>query len=589
MKAQKNSLYIFGAIILFVVIVWYNIRYFAYNYPYIEQLDMFLYDSDYASDRIFQVGGLMSYISAFFTQFYISPYCGAVISAVIFVVIAIGIYGIWRKVAPQLFMPLLVLLPGITLLWAQADFNYHWWGTFSVMFSLLIINIYIRITSFRLRFVLMALLSWLGYYITGPAIFIAVFSVVIYDIITGKQPQRWLSIINIPLSMALPYILYKSGDYANLSQVYSFDMYYHSHLSSKPLHYYVAIAVFINVVLASLLKTFNYKKSTKLSVISISLQVLLSGYILHSGTVKYNPAQNYYAKQLDYYTRTGKWHEILSFSELRAGQNYMHTCYQNLALSELDLLGDDLLKYRQAGIRGLVIPWNQSVSSSMLLSDVFYKMGNIALSQEMAFEGLVGTESSMNPRMLMRLAQTNLILGHYEVAGKYLSILDKTIYYKDKAQYYRKFIENPELIEEDKELGELRKCTEGTTGLVNSGTFIEGLYKLISTYAGYTSSLEYYGALCLLSKNIQAFNELADKYLSLSKPMPLYFQEAYIMIHERDTEEQWKNYGISKDVISRFKSYCSDVISLRKKGGNIAFTLKNKYADTYWFYFMFAK
>lgn len=589
MKAQKNTLNILWTVILFAVIVWYNIRYFAYNYPYIEQMDMFLYDSDYALGRIFQIGGLMSYISAYITQFYINPYYGAVISAIIFVVVAIGVYGIWRKASPQLFMPFLVLLPGVTLLWAQADFNYHWWGTFSVMFSLLIINLYIRITSFKLRFVLMILFSWLGYYISGPAIFIAVFSAVVYDIITVKQVQRWLSIIYIPFSIAFPYILYISGNFADLSQVYSFDMYYHSHLSSKPLHYYVAIAVFINVVLASLLRTFSYKKSLKLSVVSISLQFLLAGYILHYGTIKYNPAQNYYAKQLDYYTRTGRWHEILSFGELRAGQNYMHTCYQNLALSELDLLGNNLLKYRQAGVRGLVIPWNQSVSSSMLLSDVFYKMGNIALSQEMAFEGLVGTESSMNPRMLMRLAQTNLILGYYEVAGKYLSILDKTTYYKDKAQYYRKFVENPELIEEDNELGELRKCTKCITGLINSGSFVEGLYKIITSYTGYTPSLEYYGSLCLLSKNIQAFNELADKYLSLSKPMPLYFQEAYIMMHEGETEDQWKKYGISEDVISRFKSYCSDVISLRKQGGNIAFTLKNKYADTYWFYFMFAK
>lgn len=589
MKAKGFVLYFSLGIILFVIVSWYNVRYFAYNYPYIEQLDMFMFDSDYAVNRIFNVGGLMSYISAFITQFYINPYYGAVISSLVFVAVTIGVYCIWKKISPQqLFMPLLVFLPGITLLWVQADFNYHWWGTFSVLFSLLVVNLYIRINTFWLRLLFMMFCSWLGYYISGSAIFTAVFAAVIYDIYTEKKSARWISLINIPFSVLLPYILYKSGMFVSLSQAFSFDMYYNSQLGSKPIHYYVAIAVLLNVLLAVALNRINCKKTVTLSLLSIVLQVFIAGYILHKGTVKYNPQQNYYAKQLDYYTRTNQWQEILDFRELRPGQNYMYACYQNLALAELGILGNKLFKFQQSGPRGLVISWNQTLNSSMLLSDVFYKMGNIALSQEMAFEGLVCTESSMNPRMLMRLAQTNLIFGHYKVAEKYLSMLKRTLFYKDEAIYYSKFVENPELIDNDPELGELRKCIKNTSGLINSDTFADGLYKIITNYTGYNPSLEYFGALCLLSKNIQAFNVLAEKYLKTSKPMPLYFQEAYIMMHEKETEEQWKKYGISDGVISRFKNYCSDVLTLRKNGVNIAFALKNKYADTYWFYFMFA-
>lgn len=590
MKAKGFVLYFSLGVILFAIIFWYNVRYFAYNYPYIEQLDMFLFDSDYAVNRIFNIGGLMSYISAFITQFYINPYYGAAISSFVFLAMAIGVYGIWKKISlQQLFMPIFVFLPGITLLWVQTDFNYHWWGTFSVLLSLLVVNVYIRINSFWLRLLFMMFCSWSGYYISGSAIFTAVFAAVIYDIYTEKKSGKWISLINIPFSILLPYILYKSGMFINLSQAFSFDMYYNSQLGSKPLHYYVVIAILLNVLLAVVLNRFNYKRTVTFSVLSIVLQVVIAGYILHKGTIKYNPLQNYYAKQLDYYTRTGQWQEILDFKELRPGQNYMHACYQNLALAELGILGNKLLKFRQSGPRGLVISWNKSLNSSMLLSDVFHKMGNVALSQEMAFEGLVGTESSMNPRMLMRLVQTNIIMGHYKVADKYISMLMRTLFYKDKAKYYSKIVENPELIDNDHELSELRKCIKNTSGLINSETFADGLYKIITNYPEYNPALEYLGSLCLLSKNIQAFNILADEYLKIAKPMPLYFQEAYIMMHEKETEEQWKKYGISESVISRFKNYCSDVLTLRKNGGSIAFALKNKYADTYWFYFMFAQ
>ena len=47
-----------------------------------------------------------------------------------------------------------------------------------------------------------------------------------------------------------------------------------------------------------------------------------------------------------------------------------------------------------------------------LLSDIYYQMGNVALAQEMAFEGMIASERAVNPRLLLRLIQTNLIYGY---------------------------------------------------------------------------------------------------------------------------------------------------------------------------------
>ena len=70
------------------------------------------------------------------------------------------------------------------------------------------------------------------------------------------------------------------------------------------------------------------------------------------------------------------------------------------------------------GVEGLIVPWNKQEHVSCLLSDVYFTMGAIASSQEMAFEAFVSAMGDGNPRMLKRLVQTNLIFGDYPVAEK---------------------------------------------------------------------------------------------------------------------------------------------------------------------------
>ena len=50
-------------------------------------------------------------------------------------------------------------------------------------------------------------------------------------------------------------------------------------------------------------------------------------------------------------------------------------------------------------------------------------------------------------RALKRLVETNIISGHYDVARKYISILEETLLYRKWAQSMRVLVDNPKLIE----------------------------------------------------------------------------------------------------------------------------------------------
>lgn len=563
-------------------------HFLVYNYPYIEQMDIFMFEGDYAYHRIMQPGGAVSYLTAFVTQFFHVPLYGAVISALIFLVFSLENYDVCKRISGKRSLPFLYMLPGITQIWMQCDFNYHWEGTLGMVFSVFLFNLYIRIRNFRSRYLYIMIISPIGYLLAGPAVFVTVAGVLLYELFGGSLKEKFFSVLIVLWTCVLPYVLYRVDIIPELRLAFTFDAYYHSYMDSPLLNYIPALAFLLNVILSLLLKNRFLKLSEKVIAVSFILQILVLALIFHKGVLKYNDSKNYSAKVLDYYTRTGQWESILSYDGLRAGQNLMHACYQNLALSHLGKLDELLFKFNQSGVKGVVIPWNKSYNSSIILSDVFYQMGNIALSQNMAFEGIVGIERAVNPRLIMRLVQTNLILGHYKVAEKYIEKLSHTIYYKDEAEYYRKLVNNPALIEKDADLFAKRKCLTEEDILLNSSQFVEGLYYIVKSCPDYEPALQYLGAMTLLAKNMPALSELADIYSRAKKRMPVYLQESLIIMYEGN-EDKWREYNLDEDVINRFRSFYSDMMKILKAGGNPAYALKAKYGDSYWYYFLFSK
>ena len=89
----------------------------------------------------------------------------------------------------------------------------------------------------------------------------------------------------------------------------------------------------------------------------------------------------------------------------------------------------------------------QSQSDAFMMSEVYLLLGMANMSQRAAFEAMESTPNhNKSGRALMRLSETALITGQYDLARKYLSILDETLFYKNHAKSLRALVDNPETI-----------------------------------------------------------------------------------------------------------------------------------------------
>ena len=79
-----------------------------------------------------------------------------------------------------------------------------------------------------------------------------------------------------------------------------------------------------------------------------------------------------------------------------------------------------------------------------MASELYFLMGMVNMSQRAAFEAMEAVYCNKSARALKRLAETALITGEDEVARKYISILDETLYYSKWAREARQYLGRPE-------------------------------------------------------------------------------------------------------------------------------------------------
>lgn len=572
-------------LLLYLLAFIYCQHYFVYDYFYAEQFDFFRFSGEYACNCISDWGGLASYLAAFLMQFFTVPCVGPAIAALLFVGISWELRGIWKKMSPTVEAPLLYLLPSLLLLWMGTDFNYHWSGTIGLWISLCILRFCLYIPSFHWQVLLTGLCFLPAYYAVGPWMLTVLAGILLNNLFTCRWHVVWL----VPWGVLVAVCFYQIGAVPEARFLFSPDAYYNPKLFSPVAGWYAAASCLLNLALSAVCGNVHRGLRGRWSLVSLTVQLALLALICWKGTAYFYSVKNQSAKQLDYYVRTKQWQEILEIPELRADANYLHACYQNLALAALDRLGDDLLDYGQCGSRGLVLAWDRTFTSSMLLSDVYYQMGNIALAQEKAFESMIASEYEMTPRLLLRLIQTNLIFGYDKVAEKYIRLLEQTWAYASEAMYYRQFLGHPERLEADAELGHRKRCVTTTSGLSNDFQIMNNLWQIMHSNPAWRPAFLYYGAICLLNKDVDNLRRFLEAYKAAKglQPMPVHFQEAAIILHEKE-EDVWADYGVSPEVANRFKAYRQTVYEMRK--GRIPFAqLQGRYGNTYWFYVMFKR
>ncbi len=250
----------------------------------------------------------------------------------------------------------------------------------------------------------------------------------------------------------------------------------------------------------------------------------------------------------------------------------------NLALAETGQLADKVFHYTQAGSDGIFIPWAQTPQTGELLSDIYWSMGHVAYAQRMAMETNVLDEDDYNPSMMIRLIETNLVYGAYDVAQKFIDILEQDKSLRKLASSYRCFLGNDEAIEADPILGPRRKCIPEKDFISLVRGIDEDLKDIIRANPSYHNAIEYLGVIYLLDCEMDKFKGMLDEFYGTEAlpTLPDSFAEAACMLSEID-RDYWKTVGVRPETYNRYRDF------KKRLGTGLSM---DKFNDTFWYYIM---
>ena len=375
-------------------------------YPFIpvvrEMTQLFLWTGDYFTERIAVPGGLAQYLGEMIAQFFINTVNGAIAYAIIFVV-AQHLSGRWIS---MLFPKLkegwrfgLSLIVPVILMWLAMLPSVPLTPTIAVIMVLATGTI----TGTKRWWVLLPMIPVM-YWLAGPAAVLLVFCCI-----------RW-----IPLTAAL----------------FAACLIGSSYLVPYPLRQVV--------------KGIDYFAADN----RIGLQT-----------------SSYEEMECDMLFRQGEWQQIISRfqqPESPAVRSAVLIAYHKTGqMSKQQLMNNLVVPVEQQSVfnignRQFVVSFG-SVSSAFMVSDMAYQLYWTNIAQRAAFEAMEYIPNyNKSGRALKRLVETNIISGHYDVARKYIAILEKTTFYRKWAQSMRQYVDNPELIDNNAFFKDARKEYEHT-------------------------------------------------------------------------------------------------------------------------------
>jgi hypothetical protein len=393
--------------------------FWRFRYPsvlsYQEQLQLFLFDGDYFWERMAEPGGFARYVAEFLVQFYNSVTAGAAVIALLFMLVQ---RLTWRLMRSESHYAL-SFIPVMMLWYAMGDENVMLTYTVALALNMLMACIlakvflawgYERRMLLRRLFVMLVVVP-LAYWLTGPMVLL-------------------LAVVLMPVSVVYALaLMLLSAHYLPfpLARVMLGVGYYRV---PATLPYLLMVLPAVVWIISNVVRLLP-KASRVVNAVEVALAVGLLGVLADVGFDK----KKYELIEYDYLVRAKDWNAIIAKAERRTPDLPMSVSATNLALGMTNQLGERAFDFYQRGAEGLLPGFERNFATTQLTGEIYFHLGLVNTAQRMAFEAMEAIPNyNKSARVMKRLAETNLINGQYEVARKYLLMLEKTIFYRPWAQ-----------------------------------------------------------------------------------------------------------------------------------------------------------
>lgn len=475
------------------------ILFFGMAYPhhlhYQEQYQLFLFDPNYAWEVIKLPGGIADLLGRFCTQFFLFAWVGALIIALLLSVIQLLTL---RLTCEGRFYGL-SYVPSFLLWIFLLDENALLGGVWAVLLTLLTSWLFDKLSDGWIRRILLFAAVPLLYWMAGPVC-------VVFFLLHAPNPKRSAWYYGVFVLLAL--IIIASSYYLPVPAGSPwYGIHYYRYPTVIPVMLWSAS---LSIFILMLIMRFFHKHACasdhySVTFISAMIVVLPMGYLVwKNSNLKAEKVMKY-----DFMARHQQWNRILEAISTEKPNNQIGVTVQNLALAMHGVLTERLFDYHQNGIAGLLPDIGTDAISGLPTAEAFYQLGMISVAQRTVFEAQEAIlDFQKSGRCYKRLAQTNLILGNYEVARKYLMALQKTLFYREWANETLPLLDDEKAIAGHPEYGHLRQMTYKEDFYFGGHVTADMLEKL---YLGNTNNrlaYEYLVAYYLLTGDREGYTRL---------------------------------------------------------------------------------
>jgi len=340
------------------------------------------------------------------------------------------------------------------------------------------------------------------------------------------------------------------------------------------------------LLIIAYISTHEEQKSYPMVYLTIAI-VIAAGYIGFKLAANFDAEDIY---KYDHLARNRKWEEIISLADKRPPRNDLSLSMLNLSLAKTGKIGYEMFNYEQNGDEGLFLPSASNYFSLIHRSEIFFHLGLMNASQESAFESMETTSNLKKPvRAIKRLAEINLLNGHYEVARKYIKLLSNTFFYREWALKTEKYLYNADLMDKNPEWADIRKYKIEKNLFFkaqNINSIIDMLKLSLNEDPFNRIVFEYLMAHYLINKDlINIINCLPAMDKITYEEIPLNYQEA--LLYAANILPDGGRPEIQNKISKFTRKLMNEYLYTYSTNKNPREYLKKKFEGTYWYYFDF--
>ena len=488
---------VWGALFALAVVLFFGLAY-PHHLHYQEQYQMFLFDGRYAWELVRLPGGVADLLGRFCTQFFLYAWAGAFIIGVMLAAVQL----LTLRLAWWGWLYGLSFVPSFLLWLFLLDENALLGGVWAVLLALLASWGFDKVPEGWPRRVGLLLMAPLLYWMLGPVS-------LVFFLVQARRSGLSAWYAGALLLLALQPLLLAHCLPVPAARLWT-GVHYHRYPTAFPTMLWVA-ALSASLLPLPAHALSRWMKGTTRPVALFASFVLVAACM---GTVVWKNC-NFKAEkimQYDFMARHQQWNRILDTISKEKPNNQIGVTVQNLALAMRGQLINRLAEYNQNGMLGLLPDVQRDATSSLPTAEAFYQLGMTYAAQRTVYEAQEAIlDFQKSARCYKRLAETNLINGSYDVARKYLMVLEKTLFYRNWARETMALLGNEEAIAHHPEYGHLRLCAPTEDCYFGDHLDPKMLESLYLSHPDNGLAYQYMMASFLLTGNRESFMHYATK------------------------------------------------------------------------------